>query len=78
MQLEEKESGAATHSKNCPVHHVRPLVSFNNDQITIRCCCDYFTQEYMSYLYNKLKGNTIADLLGMWEKDLQLSELEGV
>ncbi|MDB5022584.1 MAG: hypothetical protein JWP78_339 [Mucilaginibacter sp.] len=76
--METKEMGirAVTHSKICPVHHVTPVLNIGNDHITIRCCCDFLTREYVSDLESKLKGNTIRDLINTWETDLAINELQ--
>jgi len=29
--------------KLCPVHDIHPVVEIIADEVTISCCCDYFT-----------------------------------
>jgi hypothetical protein len=74
--MEEKKSITAIHSKTCPVHHVLPLINIHNGYITVRCCCDLFTQQYITGITNELKGNTLLDMIHLWEKDLEMNELQ--
>ena len=60
----------------CPVHHTGPLVNIQSDQITIRCCCDFFTRKYISAIDNKLNSNSLTELINQWETDLLLNELQ--
>ena len=76
MEMEEKEFRSACYDKTCPAHHVRLLVNSHSDHLTIRCCCDFFTGKYISYVDSKLKGHITADLIALWEKDLLLNELQ--
>lgn len=75
MRRNEKELTEASNSNICPVHHAGPKVNINNDHITIRCCCDFFTRNYISRIRNKFKGKTMKDLLDTWETDLLMNEL---
>ncbi len=75
--MEEKKSITAIHSKTCPVHHVGPLINIQNGYITVRCCCDFFTQQYLTGIASKLSGNTLPDIIREWEKDLEMNELQG-
>lgn len=60
----------AIQSKNCPIHNIRPYVKINNAQITIRCCCDYFTRQCINDINSKLGENASFGVIDAWEKDL--------
>jgi hypothetical protein len=75
MEMKYRELKQEKSSKRCPIHHIRPVVNAETDQITIRCCCDFFTGKYISDIENKLMDMTIDDLLDSWETDLLLAEL---
>jgi hypothetical protein len=75
MGMNERSLTEAMHT-TCPVHYVGPVVNIDSDQITIRCCCDFFTRKYISTIKNKLCGNSLTDLIDTWEKDLVQNELQ--
>jgi hypothetical protein len=58
----------------CPVHGIRPLINTDNDHITIRCCCDLLTDKYVLTVVDKIKGNTMTEVIDSWEADLLLSK----
>lgn len=70
------DSSATKNHLQCPVHHMQPLFNIHCDLITVRCCCDFFSKKYISYVDNKLKGRSINDLINGWEKDLLVNELQ--
>ena len=76
MEMRYRELIQEKSSKTCPIHHIRPVVNAETDQITVRCCCDFFTGKYISDVDNKLMGMTIDNLLDKWETDLLLEELK--
>ncbi len=53
------------------------LVNIQSDQITIRCCCDFFTRKYISAIDNKLNSNSLTELINQWETDLLLNRVAG-
>jgi hypothetical protein len=44
--------------KSCPIHDIHPIVEIAGDEISIMCCCDYFSH------YCKIE----ADFLGTGSK----------
>ena len=75
IEMDGKLLNEETHLA-CPVHHTGPVVNIQSDQITIRCCCDFFTRKYISTIDNKLNGNSLTELIDRWETDLLLNELQ--
>ena len=57
-------------SKTCPIHNVRPVAKVKNGQITLRCCCDYFTGTCMAHLDQQLQGKTMMRVIDAWDEDL--------
>lgn len=74
--MEEKQQEIILSSLACPVHQANPQMSIGNDHITIRCCCNFFTRNFISTLNDKLKGKSFTGLLDDWETDLFVNELE--
>jgi hypothetical protein len=75
--MEMKETSLTeTMRTTCPAHHISPVVNTNSDQITIRCCCDFFTRKYISAIGDKLSENSLNELIDTWEKDLVQNELQ--
>ncbi len=60
----------------CPVHNVRPFINTDNDHITIRCCCELFTDSYKLTIVDKINGKTLTELFDNWETDLLINELQ--
>jgi hypothetical protein len=60
----------------CSIHHIGPLINIHSDQISIRCCCNFFTRKYISVIENKLNGNSLTELIDSWENDLLFNELQ--
>lgn len=52
-------------TRTCPLHNIRPLVRFENGQIMLRCCCDYFTRKCMAELDQKLQ----ASIVDAWQQE---------
>ena len=57
-------------SKTCPLHNIRPLVKIENGQITLRCCCDFFTSKCMAQLDQQLQGKSMISIIDAWEEDM--------
>ena len=62
--------------KACPPHHAPPVFNIHGDYLTIRSGCHFFSQEYISYVDNKLKEETKNDLINTWEKHLLVNGLQ--
>ena len=56
-------------TRTCPLHNIRPLVRLENGQITLRCCCDYFTRKCLAELDEKLQGGGINNIIDAWQHD---------
>lgn len=57
-------------TRTCPLHNIRPLVRFENGQIMIRCCCDFFTRKCMAELDQKLQGKGLTNsIVDAWQHD---------
>jgi len=57
-------------TRTCPLHNIRPLVRFENGQIMLRCCCDYFTRKCMAELDQRLQGNELTNsIVDAWQQE---------
>jgi len=74
--MENRKQGLVIKSQVCPVHRTHPSLSIDSDRFTIRCCCDLLTRQYISKLETKLKGLVFETILGKWEDDLLINELQ--
>ena len=74
--MKSKQRGVVLKNQLCPVHQAYPMLIINNDRFTIRCCCYFLTQKYISRLENKLKGIAFETILNEWENDLLINELQ--
>jgi hypothetical protein len=59
----------------CPIHNIRPLLKIENGNITLRCCCDYFTSRCMAEIDSKLKGKQL-NIVDAFEEDLYSRQLQ--
>ena len=75
--METKYKGRVDVSQRniCPYHHLGPFITLENDQITVRCCCDFFTGKYISSVDKKFRGITLKNIIKKWEADLLMNEL---
>jgi hypothetical protein len=74
--MKSKQKGIVLRSRFCDLHQAYPMLIVNNDRFTIRCCCNFLTQKYISQLENKLKGINFETILNEWENDLLINELQ--
>lgn len=56
-------------TRTCPLHNIRPLVRLEDGQITLRCCCDYFTRKCMAELDQKLGNGVMKSVIDAWQHD---------
>jgi hypothetical protein len=74
--MKSKQKEVVLKSQVCPIHQTHPVLVFRNDLFTIRCCCNFLTQKYISVLESKLKGIAFETILNGWENDLLINELQ--
>lgn len=75
IRMKNKQKGVLLKSQRCPFHQAYPMLIINNDRFTIRSCCNFLTQKYISRLETKLKGIAFETILNEWENDLLINEL---
>jgi hypothetical protein len=64
-------------AKACPIHNIRPLAKIENDQISLRCCCDMFTSKCMTEVDRKLSNSkVILNIIDAWEQDLFVNGMQ--